>query len=246
MNSSTPKPDEIDTLASSDESLAQPLDERWLAMIDTALKVQAPLAASYVASLRKKKPKATDDELMDMVCSRFLNLMTATGAGVGGVAALPGIGTIAAMGLTIGEGVSFAEACAFLTLSAAAIHEVDMKDSSTRRLVMLAVLAGERGEEIIAKSMGKKGVSWENVLAGGNAGMVQGLISQQISRYVRRRLMAKAGGLWLGRLLPFGVGAIIGGIGARIVAGSVIEAVRDIFSEVDVVESTTVEGELEN
>lgn len=214
------------------------LDERWLSVIDAAMKVQTPLAHRYVEQQRAKHPEDTPRQLLERVTGRFTNLMTLTGAGIGGVAALPGLGTAAALGLTIGEGVSFAEACAFLTLAAAEIHDVDMSDRNTRRLVLMGVLSGERGTEIIAKAMGKQGLQWNAVLGGGG-GFLPGLVSKQISRYVRRRVVARTSKLWLGRLLPFGVGAVIGGFGARSVSKSVVEAMLEIFSQ-----APTLEGEL--
>lgn len=221
-----------------DADFGEQLDERWLSVIDAALKVQTPLAHSYVEGLRAKHPEATDRQLLQMVTWRFSTLMTLTGAGIGGVAALPGIGTAAALGLTVGEGVSFAEACAFLTLAAADIHDVDMSDQSTRRLVLMAVLSGERGTEIIAKAMGKQGLQWNAVLGGGG-GLVPSLVSKQVSKYVRRRVLARTGKLWLGRLLPFGVGAVIGGLGARMVSKTVVEAMLEIFAQ-----APTLDGEL--
>lgn len=218
------------------------LDDRMISVIDTALKVQAPLARNYVAKLEAKHPDWSREQLLAEVSRKFVKLLTTTGAGIGGVAALPGIGTAAAIGLTVGEGVSFAEACAFLTLSAAAIHDVDMTDAATRRLVMLGVLGGERGEKIIAKSMGQQGVQWDTVLAGGSGGLVPNLVSKQVSRYLRRKLMARAGGLWMGRLVPFGIGAAIGGFGSRAMATSVVEAVEEIFSQAPVVETSARSG----
>lgn len=221
-----------------DGGFGEALDERWLSVIDAALKVQAPLAHSYVERLRATHPEATERQLLQHVTKRFIGLTTATGAGIGGVAALPGLGTVAALGLTVGEGVSFAEASAFLTLAAADIHGVDMTDASTRRLVLMAVLSGDRGTEIIAKTMGKQGLQWNAVLSGGG-GFLPSLISKQVSRYVRRRVVARTGKLWFARLLPFGIGAVIGGLGARSVARSVVDAMLEIFSH-----GATLEGEI--
>ena len=220
-----------------DGEFVEQIDERWLSALDAALKIQAPLARSYVQKLRAKQPDASERQLLEHVTKRFTNLMTLTGAGIGGVAALPGLGTAAAMGLTVGEGITFAEACAFLTLAAADIHGVDMSDRSTRRLVLMAVLSGERGTEIIGRTMGKQGLQWNAVL-GGRGGFLPGLVSKQISRYVRRRVMKRTGTLWFARLLPFGIGAAIGGFGARSVSRSVVEAMLEIFAH-----GTTLEGE---
>lgn len=242
MAKSDPKTTPLDSSEQGDEleggEFVEQMDERWLSVIDAALKVQAPLARSYVERLRAKRPEATERQLLEHVTKRFISLTTAAGAGIGGVAALPGLGTVAALGLTVGEGATFAEACAFLTLATADIHGVDMSDRSTRRLVLMGVLSGERGTEIIAKAMGKQGLQWNTVLSGGG-GFVPGLISKQVSRYVRRRVVARTGGLWFARLLPFGIGAFIGGFGARSVAKSVVEAMLEIFSY-----GPTLQGEL--
>jgi len=228
-----------DDLPTEEGALVDQLDERWLSLIDAALKVQAPLARTYVEHLRAKHPEATDRQLLEKVTTRFTALTTATGAGIGGVAALPGIGTAAAVGLTVGEGLSFAESCAFLTLAAADIHGVDMTDRETRRLVLLGVLGGERGAEIVAKALGRQGLRWNSVLGGGG-GFLPGLVSKQVNKYVRRRVVARTGGLWLARLLPFGIGAVLGGLGARVVARSVVEAMLEIFGQ----GPGTLEGEV--
>lgn len=216
------------------------LDERWIAVLDSAIAAQAPLARRYVAHLRTAHPEAGRAELLRMISRRFTLLATASGAGIGGAAALPGIGTIAAMGLTVGEGLSFGEAAAFVMLATAEIHEIDMRDRNTRRLVLMAVLSGERGEQIIARAMGRSGHQWGSVLAGG--GVVPSLVTKQVSKYVRRRVLSRSGSLWLGRLLPFGIGAVIGGAGARAVSRSVVSALEDIFAQAVTVQGETVEG----
>lgn len=231
MNQSAPTPE---TAPESPE----PVDDRWLSLIDTALKVQAPLARSYVRRLRSKHPDATREELLSALHRRFTALSTLTGAGIGGTAALPGIGTAVAVGLTVGEGISFAESCAFLTLATAEIHEVDMDDRETRRLILMAVLSGERGAEIVARAMGKQGLQW-NALLGGGGGIVPSFVSKQVSRYVRKRVISRSGKLWMVRLLPFGIGAAIGGFGARAISRTVIEVLEDIFAQAE-----TIEGEL--
>ena len=217
------------------------LDDRWARLIDSALKAQAPIAQKYVSRLRAKNPGASREQLLEKIIGQFTNLLTATGAGIGGTAALPGIGTATAVGLTLGEGVSFAEACAFLTLSAAAIYEVDIHDDDTRFLLMTSVLSGERGAEIIAKAMGKQGLQW-NALLGGSTNPATAVVLKQVRKYVQRKMLARGGTLMMGRIMPFGVGAAIGGIGNRMVARSVSEAVRDIFQQAPVVEGRLADG----
>lgn len=215
----------------TDDTTAEPVDERTFRIVDTALRVQRPLAAKYVATLRAKHTSKDDDELVRHIEKRFLTMLTASGAGVGGAAVLPGVGTMAAVVLTAGEGIAFAEACAFLTLAVAEIRGVDMSDPDRRRTIALGVLGGEKGAEIIGKALGKQGAQWSTVLNGVAPDFVVDLANKQVRRWIKRRLAARMGGLWAGRLIPFGIGAVIGGVGNRTVAHSVIEAEREIFSQ---------------
>jgi hypothetical protein len=208
-------------------------DERVLSIVDHALRIQRPAADKYVDSLRRKHPEMSEEDLVSHVEKQFRRLLTASGAGVGGAAALPGVGTVAAIALTSGEGAAFAEACAFLILAVARVRGVDMGDQASRKTVVLGVLGGEKGEELVSKALGRQGLQWGAVLNGVAPDFVVSAVNNQIKRWIRRKIAARMGGVWAGRLIPFGVGAVIGGFGNRLVAGGVIKAEREIFSHVD-------------
>lgn len=233
--------------ASGAEHDEKAIDDRTFTFVDTALRVQRPAAAAYVRSLRAKNPGMSDDELVAHIESRFKNIMTATGAGVGGAAALPGVGTVAAMALGVGDGAAFAEACAFLTLAVAEIRGVDMRDADRRRAIALGVLSGDKGAQIMGKALGRQGTQWESVLNGVAPDFMVNAASRQFARWARRKVLARLGGVWAGRLVPFGVGAVIGGVGNRGLAKSVIEAEREIFSHASprIIDGTPSAGALE-
>lgn len=237
MADSSQKTKELAPESQGNQSL---LDDRWIRLVDSALKAQAPVAEAYVRGLIKKNPHASREQLLDEVGKKFTNLLTVTGAGIGGAAALPGVGTAAALGLTVGEGVAFAEACAFLTLAAATIYDVDIRNDDTRYLLMMSVLSGERGAEIIAKAMGKQGLQW-NALLGGGSNPATSLVNKQVKKWVQRTMVARSGGLLMGKILPFGLGAAVGGAGNRFVAKSVLDAVRGIFQQAPIVQGTISE-----
>ncbi len=230
---------DLDEHQSRKESL---LDDDQLDMIDKALAAQAPLARKYVDGLRRKHPEWSEDELVEQIEKRFVKVATATGIGIGGAAALPGLGTIAAVALTAGEGLAFAEACAFLTLGVAHVRGVDMTDPAARRTVILAILGGEKGAEIVTKALGQRGLQWGTVLNGVAPEFVTNAVNSQVNRWIRRAIARKIGGAWAGRLIPFGIGAVIGGVGNRMLSKSVVEAARDVFSHAhDAVQSTVVD-----
>lgn len=206
------------------------LAEKHLSLIDRALALQAPIANRYIDSLRAKKSTLSDDELVALIEKRFMTLATAAGAGIGGAAALPGIGTAAAIGMTAGEGVAFAEAVAFLTLAVARVRGVDMKDPARRKIVTYGILGGERGADIVSKSLGKQGVQWAGVLNGAVPDVVMNAVNKRVKKWIQRTLARRLGTVWAGRLIPFGIGAAVGGAGNFAVARSVIEAEREIFA----------------
>ncbi|MBK0330613.1 hypothetical protein I8D64_04275 [Brachybacterium sp. MASK1Z-5] len=208
-------------------------DERVLGIVDHALRIQRPVADKYVDSLRRKHPEMSEEDLVGHVEKQFRRLLTVSGAGVGGAAALPGVGTVAAIALTSGEGAAFAEACAFLILAVARVRGVDMGDQASRKTVVLGVLGGEKGEQLVSKALGRQGLQWGAVLNGVAPDFVVSAVNNQIKRWIRRKIAARMGSVWAGRLIPFGVGAVIGGVGNRVIAGGIIKAEREIFSHVD-------------
>jgi hypothetical protein len=201
-----------------------PTDDRILTIVDQALRVQAPAAARYVEGMRRRHPDLSDDELVARTEAKFLSVATSTGAGVGGVAALPGVGTAVAVVLTTGEGVAFAEECAFLALVVAAIRGVD------------------KGEEIISKALGKQGLQWTTVLNGLAPEFLVNAVNEQVKRWIRKKLTRKLGSVWAARLIPFGIGAVIGGVASFAVARGVIAAERSVFSNVDRLSSASADG----
>lgn len=220
----------------------QLLDDNQLNLIDKALAAQAPLARKYVDGLKKKNPSWGEEELVSQIEDRFVKLATAAGVGIGGAAALPGLGTVAAIALTAGEGLAFAEACAFLTLGVAHARDINMSDPNVRRTVVLAILGGEKGEEIVTKALGQRGVQWSALLGGSAPEFATKAVNGQVSRWIKRAVARRLTGAWLGRLIPFGVGAAIGGVGNHMLAKTVIEASRDVFRHAPrtTVESTAV------
>lgn len=217
---------DVDAVTQEDDTF---LDETQLNAIDKALAIQAPVARSYVEQLRRKHPQWSEEELVRQIEKRFMRLAVFTGVGIGGAAALPGLGTVAAVALTAGEGFAFAEACAFLTLSVAHVRGVDMMDPAARRTVVLAILGGEKGAEIVTKALGKSGIQWSSVLNGVAPDFVVNTVNSQVNRWIRRVIARKVTGAWAGRLVPFGIGAVIGGVGNKVLASSVIEASREVF-----------------
>jgi hypothetical protein len=56
---------------------------------------------------------------------------------------------------------------------------------------------------------------------------------QQVERSVQRKIASRLGTRWLGKMLPFGIGAVVGGISNYTLARSVIEAAEQVFDSIE-------------
>ena len=141
----------------------------------------------------------------------------ASGAAVGSAAAFPGIGTLVAMSAVAGETVVFLEATAVFVLAVAEVYGIPADHRERRRALVLAVLVGEDSKHAVADLIGPGRTSgaW---LSDGAATLPLPAVSQLNSRllkYFVKRYTLKRGAIAFGKLLPVGIGAVVGGVGNR-------------------------------
>ncbi|MGH3966511.1 MAG: hypothetical protein ACRDRY_25280 [Pseudonocardiaceae bacterium] len=92
--------------------------------LEKAIGIQQSPVAGYVARLRRARPGATPAEIVAVLEKQYLVTVTGTGAAVGGVAAAPGVGTVAALALSGGETAVFLEVTALFALAVAEVHAI--------------------------------------------------------------------------------------------------------------------------
>ena len=183
------------------------------AIIERGSRVQAPAIKAYVDRLRKANPDATPAEIVTKLEKYYLAAVMASGAAVGSAAAFPGIGTLAALSAVAGETVVFLEATAVFVLAVAEVHGIPADHRERRRTLVLAVLVGEDSKQAIADLIGRGRTSgaW---LAEGAATLPLPAVAQLNSRLLRyfvKRYALRRGALAFGKLLPVGIGAVVGG-----------------------------------
>jgi hypothetical protein len=158
----------------------------------------------------------------------FLTAVTGSGGAVGAAAAVPGIGTVGSIAAVGAESVFFLEASALLTLAIASVHGISVQQHEQRRALVLAVALGASGMEIVEKAVGATTKNWGSLItrvpAQSISGMNRTLIHKFVTKYAARR-----SALILGKLVPAGIGAAIGGTGNRVIGKGVINNARDAF-----------------
>ncbi len=200
-------------------------------IIERGARVQGPAVRAYVERLREGSPDATPAEIVTKLEKQYLAAVMASGAAVGSAAAIPGIGTLAALSAVAGETVVFLEATALFVLAVAEVHGIPAEHRERRRALVLAVLVGEDSKHAIAELLGPgrtKG-AW---LSDGAATLPLPAVSQLNSRLLRyfvKRYALKRGAIMFGKLLPVGIGAVVGGVGNRLMGKRIIEHARTAF-----------------
>jgi hypothetical protein len=200
-------------------------------LIESGARVQAPAVKAYVERLRTADPDATPAELVGKLEKHYLAAVMASGAAVGSAAAFPGIGTLVAMSAVAGETVVFLEATAVFVLAVAEVHGIPAEHRERRRALVLAVLVGEDGKHAVADLIGAGRTSgaW---LSDGAAALPLPAVSQLNSRllkYFVKKYALKRGAVAFGKMLPVGIGAVVGGVGNRMMGKKIVKNAQLAF-----------------
>jgi hypothetical protein len=202
------------------------------AALDRAVTIPSATIHAHVAQVRRRHPEAGPAEVVALLEKEYLLVVQGTGGAVGAAAAAPAVGTGVALALTVGDVATFFGASAAFALAVASVHGIEVHDAERRRALLLATILGESGAKAIADEgalTGLRGVRIARVLL---TRMPTGTIKRVNSRLTRqllRRQLARQSGLAVGRLVPFGIGAVIGVTGARALGRTVVTGARQAF-----------------
>ncbi len=198
-------------------------------IIDKAQRLQAPAVAKYVASLRKANPNDTPAQIIEKLEKRYLLAITGSGGAVGATAAVPGIGTIAALGAITGETVLFIEASALLALAIAEVHGIEPAEQERRKALVLSVALGEEGVLALGKVVGGNGGALRKLAGGAIPGPNLNSLNKTLTKKLINKFALKKAPVIVGKLLPAGIGAAIGAVGNRAMGKRVINNARQAF-----------------
>ena len=170
-------------------------------------------------------------EIVTKLEKRFLSVVTAGGAAVGGTATLPGVGTLAALSAAAGETAVFLEATALFVLALASVYGIPLDHRERRRALVLAVLVGDNSKTGVAELIGPGRTSgaWVSESVASLPLPTVSKLNSRMLKYFVRRFTLKRGALLLGKLLPVGIGAIIGAVGNRLVGKKIVRNARTAF-----------------
>jgi len=204
--------------------------------IERLLSVQRPLVLAHVRSIRKKHPDASPDKVIRILERRYLTAVTGGGAAVGASAVIPGVGLGVSLALSSVETAGFLETSALFAQSVTEVHGIAVEDPERARTLVMAMMLGTAGSDLVRQLADQASGSgpnrsrfWGDLVTRTVPQSSIGKIADRLKHVFIRRFAATQGTTVLGRAIPFGIGAVIGGTGNHILGKRVITSSRQAF-----------------
>ncbi len=204
--------------------------------VDRVLSVQRPLVLAHIRAIRASRPNASPEEIIRILERRYLAAVTTGGAAVGASAAIPGIGMVSSLALSGVETVGFLEASALFAQSVTEVHGIAIDDPERARALVMTLILGSAGTDLVQQVVGQatgagpaRNAYWGELVTKSLPKAVVSQLKDRLRKMFLKRFAARQGGAVLGRLIPFGIGAAIGGTGNHLLGRRVIQASRDAF-----------------
>ncbi|WP_345803055.1 hypothetical protein AAIB33_08225 [Microbacterium sp. AZCO] len=209
---------------------------RTVRALDRVLAIQRPAVVAHLRSIRLRHPTASASEIVRILERRYLAAVTTGGAAVGATAVVPGIGTGITLTLSGVETLGFLEATALFAQSVAEVHGIPIENPDRARALVLTLMLGKEGVDLVSQLAGQaagKGVTrdkyWGEMVTKTIPRAAVGPLVDQLKTVFMRHFAVRGGASWIGKALPFGIGAAVGGAGNNILGRRVLVSSRRAF-----------------
>ncbi len=199
------------------------------AFVDKAVTVPSSTIRKHVDAVRRRNPEASPARVIQILEKEYLRVVSAAGGAVGAAAAIPAVGTGTGVALTSADVATFFAASAAFSLAVAEVHGIRSDDVPRRRALLLASVLGANGAKDVESAVGGSTTAWGKVLL---TTMPQGSVrkvNKALASTFLKKQLAKHGTLAVGRLVPFGIGAVVGLAGGRALGHGVVAQSRRAF-----------------
>jgi hypothetical protein len=203
---------------------------------DKLLSVQRPVVLAHLRSIRRSRPTATPDQVIRILERRYLAAVTTGGAAVGASAALPIVGVGASVALSAVETGGFLEASALYAQSVTELHGIAIDDPERARTLVMTLILGSAGSELVKQLAGEvtgtapaRSAFWGELVTKSLPKAAVGKVADQLKKRFIRKFGVSQGASVIGRAIPFGIGAVIGGAGNHILGRQIIRGAREAF-----------------
>jgi hypothetical protein len=204
--------------------------------LDRVLAIQRPVVLAHLRSIRLRHPDASPAEIVRILERRYLAAVTTGGAAVGATAVVPGIGTGVTLALSGVETVGFLEATTLFAQSVTEVHGIPVADPDRARALVLTLMLGKEGVDLVSQLAGQaagrgptRDSYWGELVTKTIPRAAVGPLLDRLKNSFIHQFAVRGGASWIGKALPFGIGAAIGGAGNHILGRRVLVGARRAF-----------------
>ncbi|CAN5542065.1 hypothetical protein BH10ACT7_BH10ACT7_12410 [soil metagenome] len=204
--------------------------------IDRLLTVQRPAVLAHIRSIRRGRPNASPEEIIRTLERRYLAAVTTGGALVGASATIPAIGTGTSLVLSGVETAGFLEASALFAQSVTEVHGIVVDDPDRARALVMTMVLGTAGSDLVKQLAGQvagtgpvRSKFWGEMVTKSLPRAVMGPIADRIKKTFMKKFAVAQGTNVVGRLIPFGIGAVVGGGGNHLLGRQIVRTSREGF-----------------
>lgn len=204
--------------------------------IEKLLSVQRPVVLAHLRSIRHRHPGATPAQVITILEHRYLAAVTTGGAAVGASAVIPGVGVGISLALSGVETAGFLETSALFAQSVTEVHGIAVDDPERARTLVMTMMLGTAGSDLVKQLAGQaagvgpsRGRFWGELVTKSLPQAALGKIGDRVKKVFIRRFVTTQGVSIVGRAIPFGIGAVIGGTGNHMLGRKVVSSSRGAF-----------------
>lgn len=203
---------------------------------DRLLSVQRPIVLADIRHVRRRHPNASPAQVITILERHYISAVTGGGAAVGATAVVPGVGTGISLALSGAETAGFLEASALFAQAVTEVHGIAVTDPVRARALVMTMMLGSSGTKMVrqfashAAGTGPSVMSqWGPMVTSSLPRAAVSKLTESLRRTFVKRFATQQGASVVGRVMPFGIGAVLGGVGNRIMGKRVIAAARYAF-----------------
>src|SRR5690606_19271945 len=116
------------------------------------------------------------------------------------------------------------------------LHGIPVDDPDRARTLVMTMMLGESGRELLAQLAAQaagtgraRPAYWGELVTRTLPGPAVGIVADRLKQTFLRRFALSQGGSVIGRTIPFGIGAAIGGTGNHLLGRKVVSSARSAF-----------------
>ncbi|HWU46539.1 MAG TPA: hypothetical protein VN133_07260 [Humibacter sp.] len=206
--------------------------------LDRLMSVQRPVVLAHLRSIRRRHPDAVSAEVIRMLERRYLATVTTSGAAVGATAVIPAIGTATTLALSGVETAAFLEATALFAQSVSEVHGLPVNDPDRARALVMAMMLGKEGSDLVRQWGAEalegdvtRRVYWGEVVTTSLPRAVVAPLTGKLKNAFLKKFAVTGSTSIIGKAIPFGIGAVIGGTGNHLLGRRVLQSSRVAFGD---------------